>query len=56
MIKELLQYFNSVEFQQIPCAKNAEADFLAQLALLDEHGISLKLCIETRGQPSIKGE
>ena len=29
IVKELLQYFDSVEFQQIPCAKNAKADFLA---------------------------
>ncbi|XP_075669919.1 uncharacterized protein LOC142639654 [Castanea sativa] len=29
IIQELLWYFDSVDFQQIPQAKNAEADFLA---------------------------
>ena len=54
IVKELLLYFDNVEFQQIPRAKNVEADFLAQLALSDKHGISLELCMETRGQPSIE--
>ena len=49
IIKELLQYFDSVKFQQIPRAKNAETDFLAWIASLDERGISLELCMETRG-------
>ena len=56
IVKELLQYFDSVKFQQIPRAKNAEADFLARLASLDECGISLELCMETRGQPSTERE
>ena len=56
IIQELLQYFNSVNFQQIPRAKNVEADFLARLASLNDHGQSLELCMETRGQPSTEGE
>jgi len=56
IIQELLQYFNSVNFQQIPRAKNAEADFLARLASSNDHGLSLELCMETKGQPSTKGE
>ena len=56
IIQELLQYFNSVDFQQIPRVKNAEADFLARLASSDNHGLSPKLCMETKGQPSTKGE
>ena len=35
---------------------NIKVDFLACLASSDKHGISLELCMETRGQPSIKGE
>ena len=51
----LLQYFDSVEFQQIPHTKNVEADFLARLTSSNVHGISPELCMETRGQPSIEG-
>ena len=29
IIKELLQYFDNVDFKQIPRTKNAEAGFLA---------------------------
>ena len=54
--KELLQHFDNVGFQQIPRAKNTKANFLARLASSDEHGISLELCMETRGQPSTEGE
>ena len=56
IIKELLQYFDSVEFQQIPHAKNTEANFLARLASSDKRSISPKLCMETKGQPSTEGE
>ena len=49
IIKELLQYFDNVDFKQIPRTKNAEAGFLAQLASSDDHGISFELCMETRG-------
>ena len=56
IVKELLQQFDSVEFQQIPRVKNAKADFLARLASSDEYGISLELCMETRGRPSTEGE
>ena len=55
IVKDLLQYFNSVEFQQIPRAKNVEADFLARLTSSDVYGISLEFCMETRRQPSIEG-
>ena len=48
IVQEFLQYFDSVNFQQIPQAKNAEANFLAGLASSDDHGISPKLCIEIR--------
>lgn len=49
-------HFNSDNFQQIPREKKAEADFLALLALSDDHNISLELCMDRREQPSIKGE
>ena len=55
VVKELLQYFDSVEFQQIPRGKNAEANFLAWLALSNEHGIPPESCMETRGQPNTEG-
>ena len=41
---------------QIPQAKNAEADFLARLALLDNYNATSELCIEIREQPSTEGE
>ena len=41
---------------EIPRAKNAEADFLARLASLDDYNPTSKLCIEIWGQPSIEGE
>ena len=56
IVQELLQYFNSIDFQQIPQAKNAEVDFLAQLTSSVDHGLSPELCMETRGQPSMKGK
>jgi len=37
---------------QIPWAKNAEVDFLARLASLDNYNATSELCIEIRGQPS----
>ena len=49
IIKDLLQYFDNVDFKQIPRTKNAEAGFLARLASSDDHGISFELCMETRG-------
>ena len=49
IIKELLQYFDNIDFKQIPQTKNAKAGFLARLALSDDHGISFELCMETRG-------
>ena len=56
IVQELSQYFDSIQFQKIPRAKNAEVDFLAQLASLDEYSISPEICMETREQPSIEGE
>ena len=56
IITELQQHFDCVKFQQIPLAKNIKADFLARLASLDEHGMSLELYMETKGQPSTEGE
>jgi len=51
-----LQHFDSLHFVQIPWTKNAEADFLARLALLDDYNATFELCVEIRGQPSIEGE
>ena len=56
IVQELLHYFDNVDFQQIPRAKNAEANFLARLTSSNDHGVSLELCMETREQPSIEGE
>ena len=41
---------------QISQAKNAETNFLARLASLDEYSVTSELYIEIRGQPSIEGE
>ena len=41
---------------QISQAKNAETNFLARLASLDEYNVTSELCVEIRGQPSIEGE
>ena len=43
------QHFDSLDFMQIPRAKNAEADFLAKLALSDDYNVTSKVCIEIRG-------
>ena len=56
IIQQLLQHFNNLDFVQIPRAKNAEADFLARLASLDDYNTPFELCIEIRGQPSKEGE
>lgn len=52
IVQQLLPYFDNVDFQQILLAKNMEANFLAQLALPDDHNISPELRIERREQPS----
>ena len=54
--QQLLQHFDSLYFVQIPRAKNAEDDFQARLASLDDYNALSELCIEIRGQPSIEGE
>ena len=56
IVQRLLQNFDSLNFTQIPRAKNAEVDFLARLALLDNYNAISELCIEIRGQPSTEGE
>ena len=56
IIQRLSHHFNSLDFEQILKAKNAKVDFLARLASLDDYNATSELCIEIRGQPSIKGE
>ena len=56
IVQQLSQHFDGLDFVQIPRAKNAEADFLARLASLDDYNTSFELCKEIRGQPSIEGE
>ena len=56
IIQQLSQHFDSLDFMQIPRAKNAEANFLARLASSDDYNATSKLCIEIRGQPRTKGE
>ena len=49
IVQKLLQHFDSLDFVQIPWVKNAEADFLARLASLDDYNVTFKLCVEIRG-------
>ena len=56
IVQQLSQHFDSLDFVQIPWAKNAEADFLTRLASSDDYNVISELCIEIRGQPSIEGE
>ena len=56
IIQQLSQHFDSLDFVQIPLAKDAEVNFLARLASSDDYNVPFKLCIEIRGQPSTKGE
>ena len=51
-----LTTFDSLNFVQIPRAKNAEADFLARLASLDDYNATSELCVVIKGQPSTEGE
>ena len=37
IVQRLSQHFDSLDFVQIPRAKNAEANFLARLASLDDY-------------------
>ena len=56
IVQQILQHFDSLDFVQIPRAKNAEVDFLARLTSSDDYNATSKLCIEIRGQTSIEGE
>ena len=56
IVQQLSQHFDSLDFVQIPRAKNAEADFLARLTSSDDYNVTSELCIEIKGQPSIEGE
>ncbi|XP_075654951.1 uncharacterized protein LOC142625135 [Castanea sativa] len=56
IVEQLSQHFDSLDFVQIPRAKNIEVDFLASLTLSDDYNVPSELCIEIRGQPSIEGE
>ena len=49
IVKWLSQHFGSLDFVQIPRAKNLEADFLARLASSDNYNTTFKLCVEIRG-------
>ena len=49
IVKRLSQHFDSLDFVQIPRAKNSEADFLARLASSDNYNATFKLCVEIRG-------
>ena len=56
IIQQLSQHFSSLDFVQIPRAKNAEDDFVARLASSDDYNVTSELCVEIRGQPSTKDE
>ena len=52
IVQRLSQHFDSLDFVQIPQAKNIETNFLVRLASSDNYNVASKLCIEIRGQPS----
>ena len=56
IIQRLSQYFDNVDFVQIPRAKNAKVDFLARLASSDDYNATFEPCIKIRGQSSTEGE
>ena len=56
IVQRLSQHFDSLDFVQIPQAKNIETNFLVRLASSDNYNVASKLCIEIRRQPSIEGE
>ena len=56
IIQRLSQYFDNLDFVQIPITKNAKVDFLARLASSEEYNATFKLCIKIRGQSSTEGE
>ena len=49
IVQRLSQHINSLDFMQIPQAKNVEANFLASLALSDDYNVTSKLCVEISG-------
>ena len=56
IIQQHSQHFDNLDFVQIPWVKNAEADSLARLALLNNYNATSELCVEIKGQPSTEGE
>jgi len=56
IIQRLFQHLDSLDFMQIPQAKNSEANFLARLASSNDYNVTSELCVEIRGQSSTKGE
>ena len=49
IVQRLSQHINSLDFMQIPRAKNAEANFLASLALSNDYNVTSELCVEING-------
>ena len=47
--QQLSQHFESLDFVQLPQAKNAKADFIARLASSNDYNAPPKLCVEIRG-------
>ena len=54
--QQLSQHFESLDFVQLPQAKNVKADFIARLASSNDYNAPLELCVEIRGQLCTKGE
>ena len=54
IVQQLLQHFDSLDFMQIPRAKNSEANFLARLALSDDYDATFELCVEIKGYQAQK--
>ena len=49
VVQRLSQHFDSLDFVQIPRAKNIEADFLVRLVSSDDYNATSELCVEIRG-------
>ena len=49
IVQQLSQYFESLNFVQIPQSKILEVDFLARLASSDDYDATSELCVEIRG-------
>ena len=56
VVQRLSQHFDSLDFVQIPRAKNIEVDFLVRLVSSDDYNATFELCIEIKGQSSTEGE